>query len=216
VFTGKIDMGRFTGIDLLQYIKLNYLSKNVVHEGKGKAIPFRGTHIELDDGSKLVIRDDSLEIGLNKVKGSKAETLIRLRKNAVWEVKRYCGLNYGVTVEVNQNAKLESGYLTVNSNSTIISHKEITIGNDVMIGRNVVIYDSDFHTLNNKENISEPVMIGDHVWIATNCTILKGVQIGNGSVIAAGSIIKENVPEGVVAGNKTDQIILSEKAEWKR
>lgn len=201
---------------MLQFIRLNYLSRNVIHEGKGKIIPFYGAHVELEENSRVIMHDDSLEIGLNRVKGSKTETLVRLRKNASWNVKGYCGLSYGMTLEVNENAELESAYFTVNSNSVMIANKKITIGNDVMIGRNVVIYDSDFHTLNNKENISEPVTIGDHVWIATNATIMKGVHIGDGSVIAAGTTIKENIPERVVVRTEEKHIVTSDNAEWKR
>ena len=103
----------------------------------------------------------------------------------------------------------------MNSNSTIVVNKKISIGNDVMIGRNVIIYDSDFHALNDR-SVSEEVVIGDHVWIAANAVALKGVHIGNGSVIAAGTIVKENVPEYVVIGSETKQKILSENANWKR
>lgn len=209
-------MSKFKDVDILQYIKLNYISKKVIHEGKGKIIPFCGTHVDLEDNSKLIIHDGSLELGLNKVKGSKTETLIRLRNNAVWDVKGYCGLSYGTTLELNDGARLESGYFTVNSNSVLVVNRHMTIGDDVMFGRNVVIYDSDFHSLNNKEIISEPVVIGNHVWIATNCMVLKGVHIGDGSVVAAGSIVKEDIPKYVVIGNETKQKIFSESVQWKR
>lgn len=209
-------MSKFKDIDILQYIKLNYLSKRVLHEGKGKIIPFHGAHVDLEGNSKLIVHDDSLEFGLNKIKGSKAETLVRLRNGAVWNAKGYCGLSYGTTIEINSNAELESGYFTVNSNSVLVVNQAMTVGDDVMLGRNVVIYDSDFHSLNSKENVSELVVIGDHVWIATNSIVLKGVHIGNGSVIAAGAIVSEDVPERVVIGNGTKQKVLSENAEWKR
>ncbi len=209
-------MSKLKDIDILQYIRLNYISKNVIHKGKGKIIPFRGAHVDLEGNSRLIIHDDSLELGLNKVRASKTETLVRLRNNSAWDVKGYCGLSYGTTVEVNDDAKLESGYFTANSNSVLIANKQITVGNDVMLGRNVIIYDSDFHTPYNKENISEPVVIGNHVWIATNCMVLKGVHIGDGSVIAASTIVKEDVPERVIIGNSAKQKILSEGAEWKR
>lgn len=209
-------MNKFKGVDILQFIKLNYLSKNVIHKGKGKIIPFYGTHVELEENSKLIIHDDCLELGLNKVNGSKAETLIRLRNNATWNVKGYCGLSYGVTLEVNEDAELESEYFTSNSNSVFIVNKKMTIGNDVMIGRNTTIYDSDFHSLNGEETVSEEVVIGNRVWIATNSMILKGVHIGNGSVVAAGSIVSEDVPECVTVGSNTKLRILSKDIEWKR
>ncbi len=209
-------MGKIKGVDILQYLTLNYLSKNVIHEGKGKIVPFCGARVELETGSKLIVHDGSLEIGLNRVKGSKTETLIRLHKNASWEVKDYCGLSYGTTLEVNEDASLESGFFTSNSHSVIVVNKEMNFGNDVMLGRNVVIYDSDFHSLNDKESINEPVVIGDHVWIATNSTVLKGVHIGNGSVIAAGTILSEDVPERVLAGSGGNQRIISKDITWKR
>ena len=209
-------MSKIQGIDILQYIKLNYFSKNVIHEGKGKIIPFKGAYIELEENSKLIIHDEGLEIGLNKIKGSKAETLIRLRNNASWDVKGYCGLSYGVTIEINDNAKMESGYFTANSNSVLVVNKNMVIGNDVMLGRNVVIYDSDFHSLNGKETASKEAVIGDHVWIATNCMMLKGVHIGDGSIVAAGTVVSEDVSEHVIVAGGSKQTILSEKAEWKR
>ncbi len=209
-------MGKFKDIDILQYIRLNYLSKNVIHEGKGKIIPFHGACVDLEGSSRLIIHDDALELGINKVKGSRAETLIRLRNNATWNLKGYCGLSYGVTLEINENAELESGYFTSNSNSVIVINKKLIIGNDVMLGRNVTIYDSNFHSLNGKETVSKETAIGDHVWIATNCTILKGAHIGSGSVVAVGTVVSEDVPEHVVVGNEAKQKILSEKAEWKR
>ena len=209
-------MGKFSGIDLLQYVKLNYISKNVIHKGKGKIIPFKGACIELNENSKLIIHDESLEIGLNKIKGSKTETLVRLRKNASWDVKGYCGLSYGVTIEVNENAELESGYFTSNSYSVLVSNKRILIGNDVMLGRNVVIYDSDFHSFNNKEERGDLVEIGNHVWIASNSMIMKGVKIGDGSVVAAGTIVRDDVPDRVIVGFETKQIVLRKNAEWKR
>jgi len=208
-------MNKFKEIDIFQYVKLNFFSKNVIHKGNGKIIPFTGAHVDLGEGSRLILHDGNIEIGVNKIKGSKAETLIRLRRNAEWNVKSYCSMSYGTTIEINENAILESGSFTSNSNTVLVINKNVSIGNDVMLGRNVVIYDSDFHSLKNKE-ISEPLYIGDHVWVATNSTILKGVRIEKGSVIAAGTIISKDVSEYVLVGNDAKQIILSENTEWKR
>ena len=212
----KMSMRKFADIDILQYIKLNFFSKNVIHNGKGRIIPFRGAHIDLEGDSKLVIYDESLEIGLNKIKGSKAETLIRLRNNATWNVKGYCGLSYGTTIEVNSNAKLDSSFFTTNSNCVIITNKRITIGNDVMLGRNVIVFDSDFHSFNGRETVSEEVVIGDRVWITANCIILKGVHIGSGSIIAAGAVVTESVSERTVIGNAIQKKVISENASWSR
>ena len=106
--------------------------------------------------------------------------------------------------------------------SRIWCAKCVTIGNRVLIAHNVNIFDTTTHPINKKirydhefevkskgmplekyETIDEfPVKIGDDVWIGCNSIILKGVTIGNGSIVAAGSVVTKDVPENVmVAGN---------------
>lgn len=98
------------------------------------------------------------------------------------------------------------------SGSAFICKNRITIGNNVLIGGNTVIYDTDFHSLDAsirndkfldlKSHVSKPVLIEDDVFIGAHCTILKGVHIGRGSVIGACSVVTKNVPASQVwAGN---------------
>lgn len=79
----------------------------------------------------------------------------------------------------------------------------ITIGDDALIGHNVVMA-----TLNHDENpekranlIAAPINIGDKVWIGSNATILPGVTIGDGAIIATGAVVTKDVGENsIVAG----------------
>lgn len=98
------------------------------------------------------------------------------------------------------------------SSTAIICNYKITIGNNVVIGGNTVIYDSDFHHLdplirnNSKlDKISAgkaAVFIGDNVFIGAHTTILKGVVIGKNAVIGACSTVTKNIGENEVwAGN---------------
>ena len=97
------------------------------------------------------------------------------------------------------------------SGTLIYCKKSVTIGSHVGIGANVMIYDTDFHPVNPYERIvtnsdndiqCKPVQIDDYVWIGANTMILKGVHIGRGSVIGAGSVVTSDVPElAVYAGN---------------
>lgn len=83
----------------------------------------------------------------------------------------------------------------INSNVYIASMKSIAIGNDCLIGPNVVIVDQDHdYKKNKKDFILEEVTIEDNVWIGANCVILKGTKIGQGTVIGAGSIVKGDIP----------------------
>lgn len=117
------------------------------------------------------------------------------------------------------NAALSLGDRTVVGNSTIVIASRVEIGDDVLIAWGCTIVDHDSHALrfsDRKDDATnwyhgkkdwthveiKPVTIGDKVWIGLNAIILKGVMIGEGSVVAAGSIVTHDVPPYVlVAGN---------------
>lgn len=108
----------------------------------------------------------------------------------------------------------KNGKLIVGRNSRLngvhIDARElIHIGDTVQIGPYTIIMDSDFHDLkdHSKEGPSKPIYIEDDVWIATRVTILKGVRIGKGSVIAAGSIVTKDVPPYCVAAGTPARIV---------
>ncbi len=91
----------------------------------------------------------------------------------------------------------------LNSGCKFQDQEGITIGDDVLIGHNVVIATLN-HSMNPDSRADmepRPVRIGDKVWIGSNATILPGVTIGDGAVIAAGAVVTRNVdPLSVVAG----------------
>lgn len=102
------------------------------------------------------------------------------------------------------------------SSTALVCHNAITIGDDVTIGGNTVIYDTDFHSLNTglrtnfKDNSlarTAPVLIQNRVFIGAHVTILKGVTIGQNAVVAAGSVISKNVPPNQVWGGNPAQFI---------
>jgi acetyltransferase-like isoleucine patch superfamily enzyme len=107
----------------------------------------------------------------------------------------------GASLEVGNNFGMTGGVLC--------TAERIKIGNQVIVGANTVITDTDFHPLDfeqrrykSSKGRTASVVIGDHVFIGMNCLILKGVTIGQGSVIGAGSVVTAEVPPGVVmAGN---------------
>ena len=92
---------------------------------------------------------------------------------------------------------------------TICADKRIQIGDRVSVGANCIIVDTDFHPIplderraNPNVGTAAPVVIEDDVLIGMNSLILKGVRLGKGCVIGAGSVVTRDVPPGaVVAGN---------------
>ena len=98
------------------------------------------------------------------------------------------------------------------SSVSLVSLVGITIGNNVTIGGNTAIYDTDFHSIKaadrlnattDKQNArAAPVNIGDNVFIGAHCTILKGVTIGKNAVVGACSVVTTSVPGNQLwAGN---------------
>jgi len=120
----------------------------------------------------------------------------------------------------------DKGKIVIGSNTTIRMYtrigavEEITIGNNVMISNNVVIYDNNNHPTDPKErekmcqngfygqawdwihSAHKPIHIADNVWIGERAIILKGVNIGKGAVIGINAVVTKDVPEyAIVAGN---------------
>lgn len=125
-----------------------------------------------------------------------------LRSNPVGYVHRSVIIAY-------KGAKIRIGNDVGMSHVTIVASKEITIDRNVMLGGGVCIYDSDFHSLDYKlrgtnddmsNAISKPIHIEKNVFIGTGTTILKGVTIGENSIIGACSIVTKNIPPNEVWG----------------
>lgn len=94
-----------------------------------------------------------------------------------------------------------------------ISGSEITIGNNVLIGSGALITDNDAHPVHPYERdiMSKvqqcPIIINDDVFIGARSIILKGVEIGRGSVIGAGSVVVNDIPPMCVAAGNPAKII---------
>ncbi len=89
--------------------------------------------------------------------------------------------------------------------SRISASDEVVLGDGVMMANGSYVTDSDWHTLYDRIARSEertPVRIGNNVWLGDHATVLKGVTIGDNSVVAARAVVTRDVPPNVVvAGN---------------
>lgn len=207
-------------IRIFIYLYLNYFCKAVIRIDKSRIIPYKGAVIDIDPTARIYLSGGDVEVGCDRLKGSKEETRVRLRQNAIWSTSKGCRLSYGITLEVLREALLETKFFSMNSNSTLITAEKISLGHDVMIGRNVVIYDSDFHSIldedGNTVNPPRPVEIGDHVWIGTNAVVIKGSTIGNGSIIAAGTMIHGDVDEHTIIRTEHNNYVSGYVSRWDR
>lgn len=121
-----------------------------------------------------------------------------------------CHFFSGVRLEVFRDAKLSIGNGTyLNRNTIVVAVGSVKIGIDCRIAWDVVIMDSDLHPVdeNDQPTVSEPILIEDKVWIGCRSIILKGVTIGRGAIIAAGSVVTKSVPPNVIVAGVPARIV---------
>lgn len=97
------------------------------------------------------------------------------------------------------------------NNVSIVARACIQLGKDCLVGDGVMIVDSDFHEVNPERRREagglSPVYIGNNVWIGSRAIILKGVHIGDHSVIAAGSVVTSDIPPRSLAGGVPARVL---------
>lgn len=140
----------------------------------------------------------------------------RLRSAYARRILHSCGseleLSRNVLFEFPERLSIGSRVF-INAGTIITARAPISIGNDVLIGPYVII-NSGNHGYANltipirlQAHVSAPIVIGDDVWIGANVVILRGVQIGQGSIIAAGAVVTKDVPERVVVAGIPAHVI---------
>jgi acetyltransferase-like isoleucine patch superfamily enzyme len=100
------------------------------------------------------------------------------------------------------------------TSATLVCDERIEIGNRVLLGADVLICDTDFHPLSRQgrkldinNGARAPVIIEDDVFVGTRAIVLKGVTVGAGSVIGAGSVVTKDVPAGSIVGGNPARVI---------
>ncbi len=134
------------------------------------------------------------------------------------------------------------GKRTFIGNSTIICRNAVTIGEEIFISWGCTISDHDGHSTDYKERSNDitqlledlrrpgklvehknwtavksaPIVIKDHAWIGMHCIITKGVTIGEGAIIAAGSVVVHDIPAWTVAGGNPAKVIREIPPEQRK
>lgn len=122
-----------------------------------------------------------------------------------------------IEISVENNAEIIIGDdVFINTGVIIAAKKRIFIGNETIIGDQVIIYDTDWHGIDKKDIVSYPVEIGNHVWIGARAIILKGVKIGNNSIIGAGSVVTRNVDDNTIVGGNPARCIRNTQGYTKK
>jgi len=154
----------------------------------GKGLKFYGLpHIRRSSSAKILIGNDCT------FRSSATSNLIG--------INRPCILNAG------EKAHLSLGQGCGLSGTVIGAFLSVQIGDYVRCGANTLITDGDWHHDDPRSSPPLAVVIKNKVWLGVNVTVLKGVTIGENSVIGAGSIVTKDIPANVIAAGNPCRVL---------
>ena len=140
-----------------------------------------------------------------------------LNINGELQINGRVELGKGCRLDICHNAICILNNCVINGKTNLIIAHRLTIGKNSTISWGCEFLDRDWHQLNyeGKKEKSPDIAIGDHVWIGSNCKILKGVHIADNSVVAANSVVTKSFTEEkvLIAGNPAK--IIKRDIEWK-
>lgn len=215
---------RFSIRAYINFIRINF-RKNTKSSFKSGNVIYTMPSAVFDVHKTAKIKIDApLIYGNNPVRGMRVPTCLKMDAGTTLEIHggpltRYgngpYNLRYGAYIEVVNGGRLVIGQGAANVGLTIMCAKEVTIGNGVRIGRNVSIRDwNGPHVIvSSTYKNHSPVHIGDHVWLCSGCTIMPGVTVGEGAVVAANATVTKNVPPRTLVGGSPAKV-LKENIEW--
>ena len=136
------------------------------------------------------------------------------------EIKKNLLVRNNVSIRCRGEATLKIGEnVFINNNCVITCREKVVIGNGVMFGPNVSIFDHDHDFRSGMRHstfICKEIILEDNVWVGANVCILKGAKIGKNAVIAAGAIVSGTVPENTLYLGKDNMRPIEKEAKKKR
>jgi len=142
-------------------------------------------------------------------------SLLNVRGRLNFNGAGYC-VGRGCRFDIGENAVMNVGAGHVSPGTIFVIEHGLDIGEHTVISWNCQFLDEDYHSIDYDGRVpkSPEIRIGDHVWIGCNCTILKGVSIPNGCVVAANSVVTKQFDEenALIAGNPAR--IIKRDVRW--
>lgn len=178
--------------------------------------PGLGIKINKHKSGKIII-NGTLIIGKRGAREPYGNVVINMAEDSTLIINGTVSLGANVHLAVAPGAKLilgskADGSLTINRGTEILAHEEIRIGSGSMLSWDILIMDSNVHTIVGAQN-HKAIIIHEHVWIGCRATILKGVELATGSVVSASAVVVKSVPaKSIVAGNPAK--IVKENICW--
>ena len=193
-----------------------FFDRHVKLVGKASAKIHPATHFVMHN-SKIIVEDGTAKIGYLTGWGLKENCRIRMT-DATLHIIGNVSLRPGFSVwAIGATIVIRNGTV-INQQTGIVAQRRVEIGEHCHIARNVTIMDNDMHK--HATGAEKPVLeckeviIKDHVWIGMNAMILKGVTIGEGAIVAPGSIVTKDVKARTLVGGIPAKVI-QENVVWE-
>lgn len=190
---------------------------------RGRVYIGKKSILNLDETAKIIIKNNAV-LNLGTDYKFPAPLSLNMGPNAKMIINGNTQIMKGCFIEIMRGAVFELGARTsFNEQTRIKVSKRLYVGNDSIFAYKSFIIDSDVHKIAKKgdlekitaNDITKEIIVEDHVWIGTNVIILKGVKIGSGSVIGAGSVVTKDIPKNVLAAGNPCRVI-KDNITWER
>jgi len=204
---------------LIRYIKQGFFP---ITGKKNKVLISKGGRLYLTR-KRIIGNNNLLSLGKGSVVSKSLINIIGNNNQLI--IKDNCRIlqNSDISIYGDYNTIIIGDNTSFNHHTHIMAQEKnalIEIGEDCMFSNNIIIRNSDSHSilsLETNERINAPadIKIGSHVWVAAKSTILKGVKIGKGSVIGYQSIVTKDIPENVLAVGSPAKVVKV-NISWNR
>ena len=210
----------FKVLKRLNLFKTITASRHVKEGGKLPVLVYKRTGFLFHKSSHIYTNGGRAKLEIGKTWGEEkpACSNCTIAPGGILRIMGYCMVYSGAKISIRSNAQLNLGNCFINNDCTIICTRQIAIGDKTIIAAGTLIRDSDDHFMlddaGNKVCNTKPIKIGNNCWIGSRVTILKGVTIGDNSVIAAGSVVTKDVPPNCLAAGVPAKVIKT-NVKWE-
>ena len=174
--------------------------------------PLAYTAVNISPKGLLKINRGPFTLGQKRNSLSRRETLLLVEVGAVLEIDGTLTIGSGADIQLFPGSQVHVKSGSFNAGLQLTCADRIEIGEDVRIGRNVQIRDNngEHYIIQPGYTWHAPVTIGDHCWLCSNVCVMKGVTIGEGTVVAANSVVTHSLPAHCIASGNPAEVVATD------